>query len=181
MKKKNSFLTLMFSCCPGGGHMYLGFMKQGVQLMALFFATIAVASFAYILRPISFLIPILLAYSIFDASNKCSTMADPDDSDLDLFKWFNIKNNGKLQDMNYYKIGAYGLIIVGGFILFDTLIINALRNIMGQFLRHLDINLYYIERAIKSSLLGIIFIIGGIKLLGHLKKATPTQQDDDNV
>jgi TM2 domain-containing membrane protein YozV len=35
----NSFLTFLFSLVPGGGQMYMGLMKRGMQIMALFFAT----------------------------------------------------------------------------------------------------------------------------------------------
>ena len=42
--KKNRFFTLVFSCCPGAGEMYLGLYRQGVSLMGLFFGTIALAA-----------------------------------------------------------------------------------------------------------------------------------------
>lgn len=180
MKKKNSLLTLILSCCPGGGHMYLGFMKQGVQLMTLFFGTIAIAS-SYIFRSISFLIPILVAYSIFDASNKRSNMVEPDDSDLDLFKWFNIRNTGSLKEINYYKTGAYILVVLGVYMLFDNVVIGLMRKLFVHWFDRMHINFYAIERAVKSSILGIIFILGGIKLLGQLKKSNTVDQDDENV
>ena len=42
--KKNRFFTLVFSCCPGAGEMYMGLYRQGVSLMGLFFCTIALAA-----------------------------------------------------------------------------------------------------------------------------------------
>ena len=36
--KKNGFWTFCFSLLPGAGEMYLGFMKMGISLMAIFFA-----------------------------------------------------------------------------------------------------------------------------------------------
>ena len=42
--KKNRFFTLVFSCCPGAGEMYMGLYRQGVSLMGLFFGTIALAA-----------------------------------------------------------------------------------------------------------------------------------------
>ena len=35
-KKKSKFLTFCFSVIPGAAQMYMGFMKMGVSLMALF-------------------------------------------------------------------------------------------------------------------------------------------------
>lgn len=181
MKNKNKFFTLLFSCYPGGGHMYLGFMKQGLQLMILFSAIFAIATISYIFQPIAFALPILVAYSIFDAGNKRSNMIEPDDSDLELFKWLNIRNTGSLKEVNYYKTGAYILIIMGVYMLFDNVAVNIIRSVIQSLFSAMDLSTYYIERVIKSSILGIIFIIGGIKLLGQMKKVNSTEKDDDNV
>ena len=35
-QKKNKFFTFIFSFMPGAAEMYMGFMKQGVCLLALF-------------------------------------------------------------------------------------------------------------------------------------------------
>ena len=43
-KKKSKFMTFCFSFIPGGGQMYMGFMKTGLSLMLLFALTIIVAS-----------------------------------------------------------------------------------------------------------------------------------------
>ena len=39
-QKKGKFLTFMFSFIPGAAEMYMGFMKQGISLMALFVVNI---------------------------------------------------------------------------------------------------------------------------------------------
>lgn len=39
-KKKSGFLTFCFSLMPGAGEMYMGFMKQGVSIMAFFWLLI---------------------------------------------------------------------------------------------------------------------------------------------
>ena len=36
-RKKGKFLTFCFSCIPGAGQMFLGFFKEGVSLMTMFF------------------------------------------------------------------------------------------------------------------------------------------------
>lgn len=38
IKKKNGFLTFICSLIPGAAEMYMGFMKQGLSLMILFFS-----------------------------------------------------------------------------------------------------------------------------------------------
>ena len=32
-KKKNRFFTFIFSCMPGAGEMYMGFMNRGVSMI----------------------------------------------------------------------------------------------------------------------------------------------------
>ena len=39
-KKKSGFLAFCFSLLPGAGEMYMGFMKHGVGIMALFWLLI---------------------------------------------------------------------------------------------------------------------------------------------
>ena len=43
VSKKNGFFRFLWSFIPGAGEMYMGFMKQGVTLMAVFAGIIAVA------------------------------------------------------------------------------------------------------------------------------------------
>lgn len=70
-KKKGKFLTFIFSLLPGAAHMYMGFMKQGVTLMGLFFFTFFMASWLNV-GPLMFLVPIVWFYAFFDANNKNS-------------------------------------------------------------------------------------------------------------
>ena len=39
-------LSFLFSLRPGGGHMYLGMMRRGTELMAIFFASIFIVTVA---------------------------------------------------------------------------------------------------------------------------------------
>ena len=67
--KKNRFFTLVFSCCPGAGEMYLGLYRQGVSLMGLFFGTIALAAWLGFEELIFFICPIVWCYSFFHTHN----------------------------------------------------------------------------------------------------------------
>lgn len=69
-----STLVFLFSLLPGAGHMYMGFMRRGAQLMVLFFGTIWLGSLAGPLPAFSELWGILVApvvwfYSFFDSLN----------------------------------------------------------------------------------------------------------------
>lgn len=161
--------------------MYLGFMKQGFQLMILFSLILAISSMSSIFRGLGFFLPILVAYSIFDASNKRSSMAPPDDSNLELLNWMNIGNYPKLKDVNHYKLGAYLLVILGAYMLFENFALDLFRSFTREWFVRMNISFSRIERAIKSSILGIIFVIGGVKLLATTKKMDIAEKDEDHV
>ena len=42
-KQKRGFLLFISSLIPGAGEMYMGFFKQGISIMTLFLAIIAIA------------------------------------------------------------------------------------------------------------------------------------------
>ncbi len=67
-KKRNGFLAFCFSLIPGAGEMYMGFMKQGVSIMAVFWMLIFLAAFLNI-GPVLFILPILWCYSFFNVHN----------------------------------------------------------------------------------------------------------------
>ena len=43
-RKRRGFWLFIFSLVPGAGEMFLGFFKQGISVMTVFFALIAGAS-----------------------------------------------------------------------------------------------------------------------------------------
>ena len=67
-RKKSGFLTFCFSLLPGAGEMYMGFMKQGISIMAVFWLVVFFASFLNI-GPALFILPILWCYSFFNVHN----------------------------------------------------------------------------------------------------------------
>lgn len=80
--KRNKFLTVLFACLPGAGHMYMGFMKLGLSFMCLFFGLIAlvclIENILYLdVVAVLFVLPIIWFYSFFDCINKrfCSDEA----------------------------------------------------------------------------------------------------------
>ena len=67
-RKKSGFLTFCFSLIPGAGEMYMGFMKQGLSIMAAFWLMIFLAAFLN-LGPVLFVLPILWCYSFLNVHN----------------------------------------------------------------------------------------------------------------
>lgn len=123
IRKKNSFFTFIFSMLPGAGHMYMGFMKQGVSLMVLFFGIIFFGSWLEI-GPSVLIAFVVWFYSFFDCLNKAA-MSDEEFYQLeDTFFWGlfddkeairQAKTNGRIRVFT-----AIGLIFVGVMILWQN-------------------------------------------------------------
>lgn len=67
-KQKKGFLLFISSLIPGAGEMYMGFFKQGISIMTLFWAIIAIAGGLNISSLVIFL-PVLWFYSFFHVHN----------------------------------------------------------------------------------------------------------------
>lgn len=120
-QKKNKFFTFCFSFLPGAAEMYMGFFKQGLSLMVLFFGLIAIAS-GLGLDAIVFIIPIVWFYSFFHAHN-LSSMPEEDFYMLEddyLFKYDELLWKEKITAEKSRKCMAIVLIIVGFMVLWNT-------------------------------------------------------------
>lgn len=123
-RKKNGFLTFIFSLIPGAGEMYMGFMKQGVSLMTAFFGIIFLySSLFYTFEILVAILPVIWAYSFFHVHN---LRAMPDEQfyaqeDSYLFRLGQIfPKDGKLISQ-YRKVFAVALIFLGIALLWQSL------------------------------------------------------------
>lgn len=121
-RKKSGFLTFCFSLIPGAGEMYMGFMKQGLSIMAVFWLLVFFATF-FNLGPVLFILPILWCYSFFNVHN-IRGMSDEEFYALEDDYLFHLDENslvGKLKGKQSNLL-AWGLIIVGVAILWNYVI-----------------------------------------------------------
>lgn len=152
--RKSKFWTFVLSFFPGVGHMYLGLMKQGVQLMSLFFGIIAIASLLN-MEFFCFLLPIIWFYGIFDATEKCNNQYINKNENLELINWI-YKGN-----INYKidrKLVGYIFMILAGIILLNNIIIPIISTMFGG-------QYWFITSMINNMVLVIIFIWGGYTLI----------------
>lgn len=123
IRKKSKFLTFVFSTMFGAGHMYMGFMKQGVSIMSLAAMLVAVGAFLRI-EVFYLALPILWFYSFFDSINK---MTLPDmifREQKDHFILFDNDRNQVISSFlkkHDYAV-AVGFIALGGIILADNML-----------------------------------------------------------
>lgn len=69
--KKSRFWTVVFSFCPGAGHLYMGFMKMGLSFLMGFMISIALVSLTGL--DVLAVIPVAIyIYAFFHANNIAS-------------------------------------------------------------------------------------------------------------
>lgn len=67
-KQKHGFWVFIFSLIPGAGEMYMGFKKQGISIMLLFWGAIALASLSG-MGWLAMFLPVIWFYSFFNVHN----------------------------------------------------------------------------------------------------------------
>lgn len=160
-------ITLALSIIPGAGHMYLGYQRKGLVLMGGFFFSIFFMGWLN-LSFLLFLLPLIWFYSFFDAFH---TLNGNSVEDMDILKF--------LPSIKSEYIGK-GLIAIGALIILQKVFYPVLEQILSPILK------VYIVRQIRdyvqTSIVSLIFIIGGIKILQKNKNVVDieTEEDEDH-
>ncbi|MBM7868330.1 hypothetical protein GTO89_15900 [Heliobacterium gestii] len=142
----------LISLMPGVGQMYLGLMRRGVQLLALFWGLWALTDWNIFPDSFNFLLPVIVGYGFFDAYHlmqKRQAGLAVTDSDVIIFTW--------LVDTWQRRPGRMGVILLA----LSTLIILDTPLPHNGFLRYYEQYYSYL----KSIVFGGIFGIGGLALL----------------
>lgn len=188
-KKRNGFLTFIFSLIPGAGEMFMGFFKQGISIMCIFFGLIAISTY-FLMGPLTFLLPIIWFYSFFHVHNLAS-LSDEEfyavedkflfDFDEDIFK----KQIGTEKTR---KILAVILIVFGSYAIWDMLM-NYIRNYLSEYFEIFAVSLFYYVLAdvprfafsIAVILAGVYLIKGKKKELDKLEEASENTSEKEEV
>ncbi|AYD39462.1 hypothetical protein D4Z93_02470 [Clostridium fermenticellae] len=149
--------AIFFSLFPGAGHMYIGLIRQGSELMLLFFLLLFISN-SFDFRFLGIFIPVIWCYSIFDLKLKITQEDNVQDDDLPIFKSTNFSKS--FFNNNAEKYIAYVLIIMGVFSLIDNIVVPFIS-------RYCD---YEIIRLIKDLIISIILIGTGFFLIKSKKK-----------
>ena len=175
-KQKKGFLLFTSSLIPGAGEMYMGFFKQGISIMTLFWAIIAIAGGLNISSLVIFL-PVLWFYSFFHVHNlkelpEEEFYAIEDNYILHLDRIF--QNNIRLSQ-KHIKIAAILLIVFGVAVFW-----NGFRDLLFWILPNsLAIIIQDIMYQIPSVIIGILIIVAGYQLLtGKIKSISPDEKAD---
>lgn len=158
-------ITLALSVIPGAGHMYLGHQKKGLILMGGFFFAIFFMGWLN-LSFLLFLLPLIWFYSFFDAFH---TLNGNDVEDIDIARF--------LPSVKSEYIGK-GLIAIGILIILQKVFYPVLEQVLYSVFAVGWV--YQIKRYVQTSIVSLIFIIGGIKILQNKKQLEAIEEDEDN-
>ena len=158
--KKSKMLAMFLSLLPGAGHMYLGLQRRGLQLMAAFLLSIYILDVLH-LSLFLFLIPILWFFSFFDALQQLGRYEQGTAQDVPIVDWL----------MNHQRWVGFGLLGLGLFYIVDNVAVPTLTRLL-----HDTRILTWYELYFQTTLVSLVLIIGGIKLLlGSKKKGSGEQ------
>lgn len=170
-RKKNGFFTFIWSFMPGAAEMYMGFMKCGLSLMALFLGGIALYFTVYIgyIGEALFLIPVLVwFYSFFHARNMAACTEEMLQSMEDDFIWDSFGDGSKTRITSpvLRKWAAAILIVVGASMLWQNFR-NVAANIIPD--RYWDV-IWPLFNNVPELAVSILIIAIGIGLIVGKKK-----------
>jgi len=173
-KQKSRFWTFIFSLIPGAGEMYMGFFKQGISIMGLFWLVAALSGLLG-LGAILAILPILWFYSFFHV-HSLKTMPEDEFYTVEddfLFGFDNgIPNKGEFIQ-KYRKMLSISLIVVGFFILWRV-VCGILIDILPAFYTEY---IFALESMVPQTVIGIGIIYLGIYLIKGKKKELDYNED----
>lgn len=114
-RKKNGFLTFIWSFMPGAAEMYMGFMKCGLSLMALFLGSFALSAILPLHNVLLFVPVLVWFYSFFHARNLAACTEEMLQTMEDDFIWDSFGDGAKTRigSPTLRKWGATILIVIG--------------------------------------------------------------------
>lgn len=167
-QKKNSFFRFIFSFMPGAAEMYMGFMKNGVSLMALFLASILIPSVLRLSDVFSFVGILIWFYSFFHARSLSTCPIEQFQMLPDEYVWTAFLEGKQISISNptIKKWGAYILIILGVVMLWQ----NLSSVLYWMIPEHLWNQLAPIVDTIPQLVIAVVIIFLGIKLIQGKKE-----------
>lgn len=121
-QKRSGFWTFFIACIPGAGQMFLGFFKEGISLMVLFFGLLGLADWLYV-DALHYLNVVIWFYAFFDTLNK-NSLPDEEFSALEDHYFF-VESAEEFQGFSlkkYRNALAVVLIFLGLYLLSNNII-----------------------------------------------------------
>lgn len=158
--KKRRFLAFLCALIPGAGQMYLGYLHRGLWHMSVFAFCTALTS---LLELFGLALPVLWAFAFFDTFSLISRL-DQGETPPDCNP-FGLDEAGSLGAFLKKRHALLGwlLILVGGYVLLDRFVLDALRELFSTL--GLDYVVHLLN-SIPTFLLAAALVALGLWLIG---------------
>ena len=172
-KQKHGFWLFIFSLIPGAGEMYMGFKKQGLSIMLLFWGIIAIGSLTG-LDWLLFLIPVIWFYSFFNVHNLKSLSEEEFYSIEDSCIFHMDEFTGDINSLiiHHRKLTAALLIIFGVSVLLNNIIDFFYMILPGYLADAFRAFAYHLPQLV----IAVCIIFAGIYILTHKKEELEDEQ-----
>lgn len=172
-KQKHGFWLFIFSLIPGAGEMYMGFKKQGLSIMLLFWGIIAIGSLTG-LDWLLFLIPVIWFYSFFNVHNLKSLSEEEFYSIEDSCVFHMDEFTGDINSLiiHHRKLTAALLIIFGVSVLLNNIIDFFYMILPGYLADAFRAFAYHLPQLV----IAVCIIFAGIYILTHKKEELEDEQ-----
>ena len=174
-KRKNRFFTFIFSFLPGAAEMYMGFMKNGASIMALFFLCAMFVMFFGSMDFLSVLGLLVWFIGFFHARNYAG-MTDEEFATMeDKYVWdeFMVNGNIKFSNTKSKNIFAVILIALGAGILWNYFADMIYSLIPGDYWS----DVYPFVSQIPEVVIAVLLVVAGIFMIKGKKKEIEAAPD----
>ena len=161
-KKKNRFLTFCFSCMPGAGEMYMGFLKTGLSLMSIFLLSIFGLSYFRFEEFAAVIGVTMWFYSLFHA-NHLASLSDEEFAEVkDSYLFAGEDFGGQIAWASKYQKILAGLLIAAGVILLWNTATDLARNFLPEYIWKI---MYTVGDYVPRVVVAILIMIVGVKMI----------------
>ena len=161
-KKKNRFLTFCFSCMPGAGEMYMGFLKTGLSLMSIFLLSIFGLSY-FRFEEFAVVIGVTMWFYSFFHANHLASLSDEEFAEVkDRYLFAGEDFGGQIAWASKYQKVLAGLLIAAGVILLWNTATDLARNFLPEYIWKI---MYTVGDYVPRVVVAILIMIVGVKMI----------------
>lgn len=172
--QKNRFFTLVFSCCPGAGEMYMGLYKQGISLMVLFFGAMVFGAW---LGWEVLVCPVVWCYSFFHTHNlrRLSVEEFSEIEDKFIFEeHLELRKDWKLTG-NYRRFCSILLFLIG-----ISIIWRMLTELIARFFYMTDF-FWYIGRSVPQVAMALLVLYAALRLMRTPQEDAEEKTQEESI
>lgn len=178
-RKKNKIFTLIFSLMPGAAEMYMGFMKMGLSLMAVFALSIMLPAMINANDVFLLLAAIIWFYGFFHARNVAACEEESFETLEDKFIWEEFTDGKpiKIPGGTARKGIAVVLIVLGCTFLWSNL--TDLVFGLGVIPDYAWDEVYTLFHNVPQLVIAVLIILLGIRMITGKKQEIEEEEEHD--